>query len=182
MGEATSKQAPHSPSPAGLPAHAVCALGRTNLRVSRLGFGCYRIDLAARDHAEALRLALRRSINLIDTSTNYGDGESEELVGRILQELLAAGEIRREEIVVVSKAGYVQGRNLKLAQTREAAGRRPFAEMVKYMEGCWHCIHPEFLQDQITRSLSRLQLERLDVLLLHNPEYFLSHADRKSVV
>ena len=40
------------------------------------------------------------------------------------------------------------------------------------MEGCWHCLHPEFLQDQLTRSLDRLQLETLDVCLLHNPEYF----------
>ncbi len=163
---------------AELSAHAVCVLGRTGLHVSRLGFGCYRVDQVTLDHAEALRYALRHGINLIDTSTNYGDGESEALVGRILRELLAAGELRREEVVVVSKAGYVQGQNLKLAQEREIAGR-PFAEMVKYMEGCWHCLHPEFLQDQLARSLSRLQLERLDVLLLHNPEYFLSHARKQ---
>jgi aryl-alcohol dehydrogenase-like predicted oxidoreductase len=46
--------------------------------------------------------------------------------------------------------------------------------MVKYMDGCWHCIHPEFLRDQLERSLTRLQLDTLDVCLLHNPEYFLA--------
>jgi aryl-alcohol dehydrogenase-like predicted oxidoreductase len=51
--------------------------------------------------------------------------------------------------------------------------------MVKYMEGCWHCIHPEFLKDQLSRSLERLQLETLDVCLLHNPEYFFSDAKRR---
>jgi aryl-alcohol dehydrogenase-like predicted oxidoreductase len=44
------------------------------------------------------------------------------------------------------------------------------------MQNCWHCIHPDFLSDQLFRSLARLQLDHLDVLLLHNPEYFLSDA------
>jgi aryl-alcohol dehydrogenase-like predicted oxidoreductase len=51
--------------------------------------------------------------------------------------------------------------------------------MVKYMDGCWHCIHPEFLREQLERSLTRLQLETLDVCLLHNPEYFLSDAKKR---
>lgn len=158
-----------------LPAHATCLFGRTGWQVSRLGFGCYRVDAVTPAHAEALAFALRRGINLIDTSTNYGEGESEILVGQVLHKLLASGEVRRPEIIVVSKAGYVQGKNLALAQQREREGR-PFPEMVKYMENCWHCLHPDFLADQLDRSLARLQLDRLDVLLLHNPEYFLSHA------
>ena len=47
------------------------------------------------------------------------------------------------------------------------------------MDGCWHCIHPAFLRDQLTRSLDRLQLETLDVCLVHNPEYFLSDAKKR---
>jgi len=42
-----------------------------------------------------------------------------------------------------------------------------------------HCIHPEFIEDQLTRSLTRLKLETLDGYLLHNPEYYLGWA-RKS--
>nr|HQV32320.1 aldo/keto reductase [Calditrichia bacterium] len=38
------------------------------------------------------------------------------------------------------------------------------------------CIHPDFLEDQITRSLARMHLDTLDVYLLHNPEYFLMSA------
>src|SRR5262245_28260993 len=163
---------------AGLPTSSRRRLGKTDLQVSRLGFGCYRVDAVTVEHAAALKLALCSGINLIDTSTNYGDGESEELVGRVLQESTTAGEIRREEAVVVSKIGYVQGQNLKLAQEREASGA-PFPEMVKYMDGCWHCIHPEFLHDQLARSLSRLRRDRLEVLLLHNPEYFLAHARKQ---
>jgi aryl-alcohol dehydrogenase-like predicted oxidoreductase len=99
-------------------------------------------------------------------------------VGSVLAELLQRGRLPREAVVVVSKIGYVQGQNLALAEEREAAGK-PFPEMVKYMDGCWHCLHPEFLRDQLTRSLDRLQLETLDVCLLHNPEYFLSDAKKR---
>lgn len=163
-----------------LPKHAQCTLGKTGLRASRLGFGCYRLDAVTLAHEEALRYALNNGVNLIDTSTNYGGGESEQLVGRVLHELFVDKKIRREELVVVSKAGYVQGQNLKLAQEREQSGA-PFPEMVKYMQGCWHCLHPDFLEDQLERSLARLQLASLDVLLLHNPEYFLSHAKKQHV-
>jgi aryl-alcohol dehydrogenase-like predicted oxidoreductase len=48
--------------------------------------------------------------------------------------------------------------------------------MVKYGEGIWHCMHPEYLADQLSLSLDRLGLATLDVCLLHNPEYFLSEA------
>ncbi|MGH7600574.1 MAG: aldo/keto reductase [bacterium] len=152
-----------------------CEFGKTGLTISRLGFGCYRVDEITAEHAAALKLALRSGINLIDTSTNYTDGGSERMVGRVLQEFFKSGELQREEIVVVSKAGYVQGQNMHLAQERERQGRG-FPEMVKYMQNCWHCIHPDFLSDQLFRSLARLQLDHLDVLLLHNPEYFLSDA------
>src|SRR5204862_5089142 len=81
--------------------------------------------------------------------------------------------------IVGSKIGYVQGENLAVAEEREAAGR-PFPEMVKYAEGIWHCLHPEFLADQLERSRGRLQLATLDVCLLHNPEYFLKDAHERS--
>ncbi|MFQ5657229.1 MAG: aldo/keto reductase, partial [Candidatus Methylomirabilales bacterium] len=153
-------------------------LGSTGLTTSKVGFGGYRVDDETREHQEALKKALRAGCNLIDTSTNYTDGGSERCVGSVLGTLVGAGELRREEVIVVSKIGYVQGTNLSLVQEREAAGQ-PFPEMVKYMDGCWHCIHPEFLRGQLQRSLGRLQLETLDVCLLHNPEYFFSDAMKR---
>ncbi len=149
--------------------------GTTGLTTSRLGFGGYRIDLQDAEHREALTLALRSGCNLIDTSTNYGDGESERLVGLVLADLVRKGELTREEVIVVSKIGYVQGQNLKLAQAREQAGN-PYPEMVKYGDGIWHCLHPDFLADQLELSLDRLGLGTLDICLLHNVEYFLSDA------
>jgi uncharacterized protein YyaL (SSP411 family)/aryl-alcohol dehydrogenase-like predicted oxidoreductase len=154
-------------------------LGSTGLLCSRFGFGGYRVDDETAEHHQALVRALTAGCNLIDTSTNYTDGGSESLVGEVLDELVREDVLRRDEIVVVSKVGYLQGENLALAQEREAAGR-PFPDMVQYADGIWHCIHPEFLADQIDRSLGRLQLARLDVLLLHNPEYFLKDGHERS--
>lgn len=156
-------------------AHAYGRLGLTDLTVCRLGFGGYRVNDESAVHRGALERALSAGVNLVDTSTNYTDGGSERLVGRVVGEAIRRGRIAREEIVVVSKIGYVQGENLALARERESAGR-PFPEMVHYQPDCWHCIHPEFLADQWTRSLARLGLETLDVCLLHNPEYYLTDA------
>ncbi|MCC7103517.1 MAG: aldo/keto reductase [Chloroflexi bacterium] len=144
-------------------------LGTTGLLVSSIGFGGYRAGRSDPAHRASLREALRQGVNLIDTSSNYMLGDSELLVG----EVLAGAIVPREQTVLVSKVGYVQGPNQELARQREAEGR-PFPEMVKYQESCWHCISPEFLEDQLGRALERLGVETLDVLLLHNPEYFLS--------
>ena len=160
------------------PAVAYAALGRSGLTCSRAGFGGYRIGTQTTAHREALRLALTSGINLIDTSANYADGHSETLVGQVLAELIADGTLVREAVIVVTKAGYLQGQNYELSQTRKREGR-PFPDLVPYAEGLEHCIHPEFLEDQITRSLERLNLACIDVLLLHNPEYYLSWAARE---
>jgi uncharacterized protein YyaL (SSP411 family)/aryl-alcohol dehydrogenase-like predicted oxidoreductase len=150
-------------------------LGSTGLTTSKLGFGTYRVDTRESEHRQALIKALREGVNLIDTATNYMDGDSERLVGEVLRNLIKSKDLPRDAVIVVSKIGYVQGENLKQAQARERAGR-PYPEMVKYGEGIWHCLHPDFLADQLTASLDRLGLATLDICLLHNPEYFLSEA------
>jgi aryl-alcohol dehydrogenase-like predicted oxidoreductase len=138
-------------------------LGSTGLFCHPLGFGCYRIADGNEDHEAALKHYLEHGGNLIDTSANYTDGQSEILVGKVLK------SFRRDQVIVVTKAGYIQGQNMTLARSR------PFPEVVQYGAGIWHCIHPEFLETQIAQSSQRLQLEGIDVFLLHNPEYFLSH-------
>ncbi|MDT7044245.1 aldo/keto reductase [Candidatus Nitronereus thalassa] len=156
-------------------------LGSTGLTTSRIGFGGYRITEGHDEHREALRKALREGCNIIDTSTNYTDGSSERLIGQVIKELLQAQEMTREEVIVVSKIGYVQGQNLARAETKEQTGH-PYPDMVKYGEGLWHCLHPEFLEDQFALSLDRLGLETLDVCLLHNPEYFLSDVKNQKLI
>jgi aryl-alcohol dehydrogenase-like predicted oxidoreductase len=48
-------------------------------------------------------MALLGGVNLIDTSTNYADGSSETYIGNVL------ARHRREELIVISKVGHVQG-------------------------------------------------------------------------
>ena len=150
-------------------------IGTTRLTASQAGFGCYRVSVGVPQHETALHKALCEGVNLIDTSANYADGGSETLVGQVLEKRIDSGDLAREAVVVVSKAGYLQGQNKALSRERKQQGR-PFAELVEYGEGLEHCIHPEFLKDQLNRSLERLNLETLDFYLLHNPEYYLEWA------
>jgi aryl-alcohol dehydrogenase-like predicted oxidoreductase len=174
---------PGHADPAATTAHmqkhpiACSRLGQTQLTASQAGFGCYRVSVGVVHHEKALRRALAAGINLIDTSTNYADGGSESLVGQVLENLIDAGDLARDEVLVVSKVGYLQGQNLALSRERKQEGR-PFPELVEYAEGLEHCIHPEFLRDQLQRSLQRLNLETLDFYLLHNPEYYLQWAHK----
>ncbi len=154
-------------------ADAYRPLGRTGWSASALGFGAYRVDAEHPGQREALALALARGVNLIDTSSNYTDGGSERVIGALLHEAAPAALPVREEVIVVSKVGYVQGQNMQVAKDSLAEGHG-FPEMVEYHPSCWHCIHPTFLEDQLERSLQRLRMDALDVYLLHNPEYFFS--------
>jgi aryl-alcohol dehydrogenase-like predicted oxidoreductase len=67
-------------------------LGRTGFEVSDIGYGAWGISgkqwIGATDKESlaALHAAIDRGIDLIDTALAYGDGKSEELVGRAISE------------------------------------------------------------------------------------------------
>ena len=67
-------------------------LGRTGFEVSDIGYGAWGISgkqwIGATDKESlaALHAAIERGIDLIDTALAYGDGKSEELVGRVVSE------------------------------------------------------------------------------------------------
>ncbi len=80
------------------------------LAVGSIGIGTYLGEPdAATDAAyeEALKAALRGGINLIDTAVNYRFQRSERVIGKVLAELIASGEVMREEVVVATKGGYI---------------------------------------------------------------------------
>ncbi|MEM9776542.1 MAG: aldo/keto reductase, partial [Chloroflexota bacterium] len=149
----------------------------SGLSFSPVGFGTYRTIISNIVHRHSLKKAILQGVNVIDTSSNYGGGASEEMVGAVIDELITQGNLTRDQIIVVTKGGYLQGQNFAVSQTRKAEGR-PFPDLVEYGQQLEHCIHPEFLEDQIDRSLARLEMETVDLYLLHNPEYFLGWAKK----
>lgn len=162
------------------PALLYKSLGKTGFTVSACGFGAYRVDYRVKEHYDSLEYAISQGINLIDTSANYSDGGSEVLIGAVLNDMISEGKLLREEIVIVSKGGYIQGKNLEAAKKMKEDGVG-YKDVTEYAENIWHCIHPDFLKDQITLSLERMKLETIDVYLLHNPEYFLDSPLSKDI-
>jgi aryl-alcohol dehydrogenase-like predicted oxidoreductase len=70
------------------------SLGTTGLRVSALGFGCgnvggLMIRGAPTDRERAVARAIELGINYFDTAPSYGDGQSEQNLGRALKALPA---------------------------------------------------------------------------------------------
>jgi len=136
----------------------------------KLAFGTYRTGLDDPEHQAALTLALKEGIRLIDTSTNYMNGDAERLIAKVLEEVY--GGHKPDDLEIVSKCGYIQGALLEEIKKADEAMVEEL-EIVKYSESCYHSIHPGFIKAELTKSLERLKLERLDCYLLHNPEYYL---------
>ena len=133
-------------------------LGRTGLSVSAVSLGAWEIGGAAMltfevlgtiphgwgstDDAASLDLIARcreAGVNLIDTAPIYGDGHSEELVGEALRGC-------RDEWVVCTKGGH-----------GATAGK------------AWSDFSKQRLLSQLDESLGRLQMDAVDVYLLHGP-------------
>lgn len=77
--------------------------GRTGWKVSEIGFGAWAIggawgDVPEEDAVAALHTAIDDGVNFIDTADVYGDGRSERIIARVLED-------RSEEIHVATKAG-----------------------------------------------------------------------------
>ncbi|MEN3584549.1 aldo/keto reductase [Streptomyces sp. ZYX-F-203] len=79
-------------------------LGRTGLRVSRIGLGTltWGRDIEEADAASLLKTFWEAGGTLVDTADVYGGGEAEYLLGRLLD-----GLVPRRELVIATKAGGV---------------------------------------------------------------------------
>ena len=72
--------------------------GRTGMRLSVLGFGCGAVGGLMvrgdpRDQERTIARALAVGVNYFDTAVQYGDGESEKNLGRVLQNLKPADAV-----------------------------------------------------------------------------------------
>jgi aryl-alcohol dehydrogenase-like predicted oxidoreductase len=145
------------------------------LTVASLGLGTYlgEPDAATDErYAAAARQYLRLGGNLIDTAANYRFQRSERAIGAALQAAAAAGEARRDEIVLCTKAGYLPfdggwpaDPDAWVYDTLVAPG---IVEPEDIVEG--HCMAPAYLRHQIAHSRANLQVDTIDLYYLHNPE------------
>lgn len=79
-------------------------LGRTGLRVSRIGLGTltWGRDTDEHDAADMLKVFWEAGGTLVDTADVYGNGEAEYLLGRLME-----GLVPRRDLVISTKAGSV---------------------------------------------------------------------------
>ncbi|MFF5567418.1 aldo/keto reductase [Streptomyces sp. NPDC012623] len=79
-------------------------LGRTGLRVSRIGLGTltWGRDTDEHDAADQLKTFWEVGGTLIDTADVYGGGEAEYLLGRLVERL-----VPRRDLIIATKAGSV---------------------------------------------------------------------------
>ncbi|MFF4540381.1 aldo/keto reductase [Streptomyces aureus] len=80
-------------------------LGRTGLRVSRIGLGTltWGRDTDEHDAADLVKTFWEAGGNLVDTADVYGDGDAEYLLGRLME-----GLVPRRDLVISTKAGSVR--------------------------------------------------------------------------
>ena len=130
----------------GLP---TAVLGRTNLEVTKLGFGAMEIrggprgrDITSKQADSILNAVLDSGINYIDTSVDYG--RSEELIGQFISP-------RRDEYFLASKCGCAVGAAIAPPGTRSP-----------------HVFTKENIVAGVEQSLRRMKTDYLDVVQFHS--------------
>jgi aryl-alcohol dehydrogenase-like predicted oxidoreductase len=131
-------------------------LGSTDLEITTVGFGAWAIGgggwaygWGPQDDAgsiAAIRHAVHRGVNWIDTAAIYGLGHSEEVVGRALREMPAS-----ERPYVFTKGGMIPDYE------------RPYDEPTRELR-------PASIRREVEASLLRLGVERIDLYQFHWPD------------
>ncbi len=131
-------------------------LGSSGLQITTLGFGAWAIgggDWAYTwgpqdDDASvaAMRHAVDRGVNWIDTAAVYGLGHSEDLVGRLLKQLPST-----ERPMVFTKCGLVWNERNRAAEPRRT-------------------LEPASIRRECDASLRRLGVECIDLYQFHWPD------------
>ncbi len=124
-------------------------LGKTGLQVSELGYGAWGIGKTmwlGADDDESLRSlhrAFDQGVNFVDTALGYGDGHSEQLIGRAV----------REATGIVYVSSKVPPKNLKWPAPRGVSASEAFPA--------------EWVVECTEQSLANLGLETIDVQQFH---------------
>jgi aryl-alcohol dehydrogenase-like predicted oxidoreductase len=141
-------------------------------KFSVLGFGCGALmgRVGSRDSMKALNTAYDAGITLYDTARSYGYGQSEGLLGEFLKN-------RRGTVILCTKFGILpSGRNTwkQKAKPFAQAAVRLFPNLRRYAQrhAATELVGGHFsakaLQESIETSLSQLQTDYVDMLLVHD--------------
>lgn len=114
-------------------------LGKSDLMVSRIGYGCMSLHPEQKDFFDMIDLAIDRGINYFDTADLYDKGGNEEMLGR-------AFKGRRDKVIIGSKAGN---------QWRADGSGWDWNPRKEYILAC------------ADASLKRLQTDYIDLFMLH---------------
>jgi aryl-alcohol dehydrogenase-like predicted oxidoreductase len=118
-------------------------LGRNNLEVSALGFGCmglsfgYGPALEKQDAISLIRTAFESGVTFFDTAEAYGPFTNEELLGEALAPI-------RDQVVIATKFGFKDGDSKTGMDSR-----------------------PERIRQVAEASLKRLRTDRIDLFYQH---------------
>jgi aryl-alcohol dehydrogenase-like predicted oxidoreductase len=156
--------------------HPTPVPGAAELWLSSIGLGTYLgepDDAADAEYTSAIALALRSGINVLDTAINYRHQRSERNMGAALSQMIEKGALRRDEVFVCTKAGYLSFDANLPPDPRGYFSQEYVATGVldpKELAGGMHCMAPAYLENQIERSRKNLGLATIDLFYLHNPE------------
>lgn len=130
-------------------------LGRTDMSITPVGLGAWAIgggdwavgwgDQDDKESIAAIRHAIERGINWIDTAAIYGLGHSEEIVRAALEDMPVA-----ERPLVFTKCGLRWDDNNRMASPQNVA-------------------NPASIRAECEASLRRLGVERIDLYQMHWP-------------
>jgi len=150
------------------------------LWVSSVGLGTYlgeTDDSTDRAYQDAFGQAISLGCNLIDCAINYRSQRSERAIGAWLKSALANDVIKRDEVVIATKGGFVPfdgeppadesaQKKWVSANFLENGLVKPHEFAARYQ----HCIAPSYLEQMLSWSLRNLGVETIDIYYLHNPE------------
>lgn len=137
----------------------------SSLSLSRLVYGMWRIgddENSSAKHVQAkIEACLEQGITTMDQADIYGDYSAEEILGNCLR----AAPGLRDKIEIVTKCNIVA-----------PVGRHSAARVKYYDTSRAH------IEASVEQSLKLMNIEQIDLLLMHRPDPFMDHVETGTVL
>ena len=112
-------------------------LGNTGIKISSIGLGCWAFaggsywgNQDERSSISTILAAVDEGINFLDTAEAYGDGKSEEVVGKAVQQC-------RDKVVIATKAASTNLSREKLVEACEKSLKRLHTDHIDLYQMHW---------------------------------------------